>query len=423
MRSLSLAIALLLLVACKPLTRAPVADLTAVTDGVLTLGMVPVEKDNGTQAYRLLVCRQSESYPKWMLADSNRCRPALLDQDNHEVVFLQDDTERDFATKYMGYGKAYGMPTLIAVSSAAAALFGVGPWLMKRGFVKSAMKHLSSLKKLSPNWVTAIRARYGFLYAEHKTGKLASRLPGISIDAKSALREQAQILTLAEELHRLQSKKKLLLNMEKVKPDKQKDVIAQLTKDTEKLNGGIPAPPLGRGKYIDGNVDADIVKLEKAAKGGDLDAQRKYFDKLPKYNEIVNNMSVINSYSNNPVKDFSFIDARLQDAEEAITNTEQLLRVAKNNRQYTSIGVKYSSVSTGAAVLGTGGAAFALATMTSLDKSVWGYADRQTNAHWSQIFYEDISDAHAVKDLSAVLTALADLFGHKVNEHALALGN
>ena len=142
MRSVGLLAVLLLVMACKPISRGPGPDydVSAIGNDTLTLGMVPVRNNSGVHAYRLLVCRKSASYPKWMLEDSNRCRPALLDQDSSEVVFLQDDLERDFATKYVGYAKGFILPALIGAgavtigASAARTGAGAGKWVIEKGF-------------------------------------------------------------------------------------------------------------------------------------------------------------------------------------------------------------------------------------------------------------------------------------------------
>ena len=93
-------------VACKPLVRQHVSDLSAVSDASLTLGVVPIERGDGMHAYRMLLCKKAESYPSSMLADDSRCRVALLDHNGAEVAFLPNEFKRDFATKYKGYAKA-----------------------------------------------------------------------------------------------------------------------------------------------------------------------------------------------------------------------------------------------------------------------------------------------------------------------------
>ncbi len=59
----------------------------------------------------------------------------------------------------------------------------------------------------------------------------------------------------------------------------------------------------------------------------------------------------------------------------------------------------------------------------SLDKSIWGYGEKQLGKHWSQIFSDKASfaDAVSVTNLPAVLNKLADVLGHKVNTAALKL--
>ncbi len=65
----------------------------------------------------------------------------------------------------------------------------------------------------------------------------------------------------------------------------------------------------------------------------------------------------------------------------------------------------------------------ATAVFASLDKSIWGYGEKQLGKHWSQIFNDKASfaDAVSVTNLPAVLNKLADVLGHKVNTAALKL--
>ena len=65
----------------------------------------------------------------------------------------------------------------------------------------------------------------------------------------------------------------------------------------------------------------------------------------------------------------------------------------------------------------------ATAMLTSLDKSIWGYGEKQLGEYWSQIFSDKASfaDATAIEDMPAVLNKLAEVFGHRVNAAALQL--
>ncbi len=102
-RSLLLLTSCAAMVACKPLARAPVMDLHAVTDGRLTLGVVPSATNDGMEAYRLLLCKKTAVYSEQAFNDPHVCRSALLDDNGQEVVFLHNELRRSFATKYSGH--------------------------------------------------------------------------------------------------------------------------------------------------------------------------------------------------------------------------------------------------------------------------------------------------------------------------------
>ena len=67
-----------------------VAKTTAVTDGGLVLGIVPLKSGDidAYQRYRLLVCKKLPEYNAQVFADTSKCRSALLTQDGKEVDFL-----------------------------------------------------------------------------------------------------------------------------------------------------------------------------------------------------------------------------------------------------------------------------------------------------------------------------------------------
>lgn len=76
-------------------------------------------------------------------------------------------------------------------------------------------------------------------------------------------------------------------------------------------------------------------------------------------------------------------------------------------------------------IFGSGGGIAGVAVMIAIDKSIWGYGERQLGEHWNQIFNEEaeFDDATPVKDINGVLEKLAAIFGYKVNSSALALAN
>ena len=104
----------------------------------------------------------------------------------------------------------------------------------------------------------------------------------------------------------------------------------------------------------------------------------------------------------------------------SIEETSKALFELKKNREYSQFGISYAGLRD---LTIKGAAGVALVTMTDLDKSVFGYADRQTSMHWSQVFSEGMQSESEVKDLPTLLSGFADFFGHKVNPQALALGN
>ena len=59
--------------------------------------------------------------------------------------------------------------------------------------------------------------------------------------------------------------------------------------------------------------------------------------------------------------------------------------------------------------IGYGAAGLGAAIMLALDKSIWGYDERQVGKHWNQIFVEneDFKGTRAVKDVMFILQALA----------------
>ncbi len=75
--------------------------------------------------------------------------------------------------------------------------------------------------------------------------------------------------------------------------------------------------------------------------------------------------------------------------------------------------------------IGYGAAGLGAAIMLALDKSIWGYDERQVSKHWNQIFVEnsDFKDTRVVKDVMFILQALAAEFDFVVNARALQLAN
>ena len=463
MRSVGVLAVLLLLMACKPMARGPVSGLEAIGDDNLTLGMVPVENNSGIRAYRLLICRKSASYPKWMLEDSNRCRPALLDQDSSEVVFLQDDLERDFATKYAGYGKGFILPALIG---AGAATIGVSvttkvvgggkklveEWVIGKGFakakdgwvwVKNIFDNVSGkvlsivpdrFKNIPVGTAGIVKYRVTYetslrqLQVAQTTNKALPKQLGVTLQGMEAtVREQGSIYASALNLRSLEIEQSALRQFDSMSPEEQAKHVESLT---------------ATNKQIADNNDkmffATMANWDKTVATGkneftNMDGFNDYIHKLPSRNEHDRNKFIIDNMDKSEE-----ITARINSIDGEIIAARQDLQKAKNNREHTviaglpvnkarwgAVGGVVAATGLGATVAGTATDTITSATQTliDLDRSLWGYADRQTSMYWSQVFREgDMQDARQVQDLRAILGAFAEVFGHKVNEDAFALG-
>ena len=118
----------------KWLSPQPQSNLRAVTDGKLTLGVVPSrDEQSGMDAYRLLLCKKSAAHSEQHFNDSNFCRAALQDASGAEVVLLSNKLRRSVGAKYAGY--------TAGVAAIVLAAFGA-----KQGvkWVKMSSKHIDS---------------------------------------------------------------------------------------------------------------------------------------------------------------------------------------------------------------------------------------------------------------------------------------
>lgn len=435
------AVLLLSLTACKSVVRnVPISDLYAVSQGNLTLGIVPVENDDSLRAYRLLVCRKSASYPKWMLEDNNRCRHALIAPDGREVVFLQDDLERDFATKYAGHAKGIVMPALVAV-----AVVGGGTWAIKQNFIASKLEGVRTffdnvkgkVVKIIPerfkhaniklNWIETPRARWRYLFNKlQKQGvDIVNRVPGVNIvtDLPRATREQGMIVEQAEELLRLQKTKETLSKMKKLGDDSEAydKYIEELTAEGHQLNG-VESLGFAPGSFLDTAVpirrQARVAFSASEVADDGIKAMDSYLTGLPKYNDIQRIMYVVGQQANQ-------LDATIAKVDIDINSARAKLDKLKGDRQYSPIaGVQLDALKKAGGIAAAGVGVYALQTMTALDKSIWGYGDRQVSSHWSQVFHEgSLADARGGADIRVILQTLADTFDYRINEEALALGN
>lgn len=109
--------ALLCLASCKIISRQPVGDLQAVTDGKLVLGVVASTNEAGNNAYRLLLCKHEVARDEQNFSNDDLCRSALIDDSGNEVVLLANERRRAFAAKYVGYAAAAAGVAMLAAGS------------------------------------------------------------------------------------------------------------------------------------------------------------------------------------------------------------------------------------------------------------------------------------------------------------------
>lgn len=471
MRCVGLMAILLLFAACKPVARGPVSELEAVSDGKLTLGMVPVENDEGTQAYRLLLCRKSASYPQWMLEDSNRCRSALLDQEDNEVVFIHSELERDFATKYTDYASGYTMPVLIGVGATAAVVGGGALAIKKVTFVKKVSDPFvnawrkvfgdaskgakgtdeyekgwrmfdnkvvdtvtgvpANIAARTPNYVIVAKTRLFFLKRIQRLRESESRvvkwLRLNKIDVEEAIKEQAEILNNTYALHSLKMEEGLLRGLkkatEKTNDAAKQKYIDKLGADLRKMKSDQDSYVLSGPKWADVNKDTSAEQVEKISKGRIIAA----YEKVVKL-EGDGATAVLDDTTKMTTRLDTLTAKAAKRGEKhpagSIQEASRTLFESKVGRDYTPFGVSRKAlrnISLGGTAAGAAG--IAVVTMTDLDKSIWGYGDRQTSAHFSQVFSQSMQSENRVKDLPRLLEEFAEFFGHRVNPAALALGN
>ena len=117
-------ICMVLLFACKPLHRVhdeQGSNLRSVTDGRVTLGVVPVTGTSGMNGYALLLCKNSHSYSNNKFTDDRYCRPALLTDTGQQAVFIPDQMKgHDGSINYRG------MVTKAAIFMGVAGIAVIG---------------------------------------------------------------------------------------------------------------------------------------------------------------------------------------------------------------------------------------------------------------------------------------------------------
>lgn len=431
----------LLALACKPAVRqAPESDLHAIADDSLTLGVTPVEKDD-VQAYRLLVCKKAMSYPKWMLADESRCLPGLVTEEGDEVIILPDHLKRDFATKYKGYAKTAPVVVPAMVLAAVGAVLGVPrlgklvtdskAWDAGKNFVDKPGKYniktvwnntTGKISGIIPEGMTKF-FRGKIRTINRKTHELISKKWYLDFWSLShqrtlargeawnkrllnAMREKATQIDSAEQVRALRLEKELL------------------QKSTGLVNVDSSVKSLGKNIEDLGGQDF-LAKYRQAIPVSTGDNLVKTVKDTRSIHEIKANQRVSQLLQRQGVYDMTTRDkaiaTRIKEIDELSVN-KTLDEMIKDGGTYGPFGLTQNAIRVGGAT----GAVAAYGVMVSLDKSIWGYSDRQVSKHWSQIFHDQGDfgeDSASVRDLPGILKSLADAYGFTVNSKAIALGN
>ena len=443
----SLCCSVVIVTACKSLMRQPHSEIRAISDAQLTLGLVPIQKGDGMHAYRMLVCKKAGAYPPQLLEDDSHCRVALLDEDSTEVVFWPNDFKRDFATKYKGYIKHAVLATIAVVP---LALVGrqAGHWKITKLINKEQGGGSLALKdfadgKFSRKLIDSGIGSNGLMFYRH-AWHVSSReifaeiAKSTSTDVKEiqeeikAFNDLTNMFKSAAELKALGDSKRFFEQISTIPNDKIKARYDRLEEEIIDYNGSIRLDEEGSftknflehtkyyqelitvataaGKSLD-EVKALAEELRKAAE--------VYGKWLPFYEELSAKLTVLMGRNNS---DYYRIVGRINDnfvnkQAELLANENDVLRLSVEMVETDS------NARRNASMYALGGGGLGIGILSAIDKSIWGYADRQLNQHWNQIFVDndDFAEAQPVLDISVLLKALADEFGFAVNERALQL--
>ena len=244
-------------IACKTLVRQSVSDISAISDSHLTLGIVPIQSDNGMQAYRMLLCKKSAAYPNSMLEDDSRCRVALYDRNATEVAFLPNTFRRDFGTKYKGYAKKATILTLAIVPFVMAG-FNAGAWrhVKKLNTMKIDLNESGKMPTatFTDDLIQKGFGDDGYRYYENtydvevanmirkvkQAGQAGfKKFDKVTTDLIAITEQYATTLTTAAQLKVLEDSRKLVDEIAGMSPDKKVARLAELEKEIKTLNNGV----------------------------------------------------------------------------------------------------------------------------------------------------------------------------------------
>jgi len=434
--------------ACKALVRQPPSEIHAISDAQLTLGLVPIQKvqeGHNLRAYRLLVCKRAGAYLPQLLEDDRYCRVALLDANNAEVVFWPNDFKRDFATKYKGYLKHAVFASFVIVPLVLVGRLA-GKWKLFKLARKDAEGGGLTLKdfaggKFSHKLIDEGLGQSGLMFYQAAwqlhLNVIFSRIEKITdVDAiqaeLKAFDKLTDMLGSAAQLKALGDRKRLYEDLSAMPLKKAEARYSRLEEEIIDYNASTNFTEAGTftKNFLESKESYQKLINAASAEGMSHDeikniaqelssAAEVYGERLPLYEELTAKLAVWRGRDNNDYrlllaqinKDFAAKQAELlTDEHEVLRMSAELVNVADKARRNASM-------------YAWGGGGLALGILSSIDKSVWGYADRQLSQHWNQIFIDDrdFAEAKPVRDIRVILQALADKFSFVVNARALQL--
>ena len=397
-------------------------------------------------AYRMLVCKKAGAYPPQLLEDDGHCRVALLDEDSTEVVFWPNDFKRDFATKYKGYIKHAALATIAVVP---LALVGrrAGRWkllklvekdiggsLTLKDFAKGKFSSKLINSGIGSSGLTFYRQAWHVRANEIFT-KIAqsSDVDEIQTEIK-AFRNLTNMFESAAQLKALGDSKHFFEQIRTMSTKKVEARYDLLKEEIIDYNGSIKLDEEGSftKNFFEHKKHYQELITVATTKGKSLDEMKDLTEELRKaavvydeglslYEDLSAKLTILTERNNsdryrliNSVND-SFANKKaelLANENDVMRLSVELVNTASNTRRNTSM-------------YALGGGGLGIGILSAIDKSIWGYADRQLNQHWNQIFVDndDFAEAQPVLDISVLLKALADEFGFAVNERALQLAD
>ncbi|MDE3270072.1 MAG: hypothetical protein OYH77_07290 [Pseudomonadota bacterium] len=365
-------------------------ELHAVSDNYLTLGAVPIEDEYGDQAYRLLLCKNSITFPKWMLNDDSRCRPALLmPESKEEALLLPGQINQNFAQKFKGDLKYLAVLSTVTAAFCAATLFG-SKWILKNFKTAGHFKKAADIKQVS-----AKKSKIDYINALRRYDKAEnSSVSRVALREREAdLLEKSKIYDAALKLESTHTLQDLLQAMRK------------------RLDEGEDASDL---------VAAFKAKNSKAI--ADLRAAGKEHANIDEYAKEIEHYEELN----NAVDKYLNADRTTVGRQLTKINDEKRIRLDDyrsqlHGRVYGIAGWNVEKIRNSIAVSAGHVGSFSL--LYSINRSIWGYDDRMVSKYWSSIFLlnDDFSQPAVVASIPLILQKLADTFELEVNAAALQL--